>query len=273
MATRTVLVTGCSSGIGRATARAFHADGWRVYATDRNSADLTALADVGIEIASLDVTDDRSVESAVDDILADAGHVDVLVNNAGYGQIGPVEEVPTDELIEQFQVNTFGPHRVIRAVLPSMRERGSGTILNVSSIYGRTAMLGQGAYSGSKFALEALSDTLRGELANTGIDVVLIEPGPVETNFGEVALKQKANLVRTGAYEWFDSMYDSRKTIDKMPGSVQPEDVAEVILRAASAADPKTRYLVGPPAKPVPFLQLVPDRLWDRAMGFVQRVF
>ena len=273
MATGTVLITGCSSGIGRTTARAFHANGWDVYATAPETADLTALADEGIEIASLDVTDDRSVETAVDDILEQAGRIDVLVNNAGYGQIGPVEEVPTDQLIEQFQVNTFGPHRVTRAVLPSMRERGDGKIINISSVYGRTTMLGQGAYSGSKFALEALSDTLRGELANTGIDVVLIEPGPVETNFGNVALEQKEDLERTGAYEWFEGMYDDRRAIDRMPGYVQPEDVAEVILRAASTAAPDTRYLVGPAAKPVPFLGLVPDKLRDRALGVLQRVF
>ncbi|NHN47245.1 SDR family oxidoreductase [Halostella sp. JP-L12] len=269
----TVLITGCSSGIGRATARAFDANGWDVYATAPDPANMTELADEGIEIAALDVTDDRSVETAVDDVLEQAGHVDVLVNNAGYGQIGPVEELPTDQLIEQFQVNTFGPHRVTRAVLPSMRERGDGTIINLSSIYGRTTMLGQGAYCGSKFALEALSDTLRGELANTGVDVVLVEPGPVETNFGNVALAQKGELERTGAYEWFYNMYDSRKAIDKMPGYVQPEDVAEVILRAASAAEPDARYLVGPPAKPVPLLKLVPDKLRDRALGFIQRVF
>jgi NAD(P)-dependent dehydrogenase (short-subunit alcohol dehydrogenase family) len=269
----TALITGCSSGIGRATARALHANGWDVFATAPNTADVTDLADDGIGIAALDVTDDRSVETAVDDVLEQAGRVDVLVNNAGYGQIGPVEELPTDRLIDQFQVNTFGPHRVTRAVLPSMRERGDGTIINISSIYGRTTMLGQGAYCGSKFALEALSDTLRGELANTGIDVVLVEPGPVETDFGNVALARKDNLERTGAYEWFYSMYDNRKTIDRAPGSVQPEDVAEVIVRAASAAEPDARYLIGPAAKPVPLLNLVPDRLRDRAMGFVQRVF
>ena len=165
-------------------------------------------------------------------------------------------------------VNTFGPHRVTRAVLPSIRERGDGTTINISSVYGRTAMLGQGAYCGSKFALEALSDTLRGGLVNTGIDVVLVEPGPVETDFGNVALARKNDLERTGACEWFTyNMYDNRKAVDRAPGLVQPEDVAEVVVRAASAAEPDARHLVGPAAKPVPLPNLVPDRLWDRAMG------
>lgn len=187
MTTGTVLISGCSSGIGRETAIAFLEDGWEVYATDPEPDDLAGLAERGCETLELDVTDTASVNEAVDHALDEQGHIDCLINNAGYGQLGPLEDVPVDRLKRQFEVNTFGAHRLTRAVLPSMREHGSGTIINNSSIYGRVPMIGQGAYCASKYALEGISDTLRAELSEYDIDVVLIEPGPVDTRFGDRA--------------------------------------------------------------------------------------
>ncbi|MFB6092045.1 MAG: SDR family NAD(P)-dependent oxidoreductase, partial [Haloquadratum sp.] len=181
----TVLITGCSSGIGRATARAFLEEDWRVYATARNPADVETLGEAGCEIATLDVTDRDDVDRVVDRIVDEAGHVSCLVNNAGYGQFGPVEDVPTDQVHRQFDVNLYGPHRLVRAVLPQMREQGEGTIVNVSSVAGRVSFPGGGVYAGSKFALEAMSDALRNEVDEYGIDVVVVEPGPVESNFDD----------------------------------------------------------------------------------------
>ncbi|WP_101294550.1 SDR family oxidoreductase [Halegenticoccus soli] len=272
MARDAVVITGCSSGIGHETARTFRERGWDVYATDPDPGELSDLEALGCEAVELDVTDDASVEGAVEHVVDDAGCVDCLVNNAGYGQIGPLEELPIDRLREQFEVNAFGPHRVTRAVLPSMRRRGGGTIVNVSSVYGRTAMIGQGAYCGSKFALEGMSDALRAEVANHGIDVVLIEPGPVETRFGETALRRKDDRERTGAYEWFDRLYSSRRTIDRAPGAIQPEDVASVIADAASDPNPGTRYRLGPYGKVLPLGVVVPTRVRDKAFSLLQRL-
>ncbi len=153
-----------------------------------------------------------------------------------------------------------------------MRRRGSGTVVNVSSVYGRTTMLGQGAYCGAKFALEAMSDTLRAEVSRHGIDVVLIEPGPVETRFGETALRTIENLDRTGAYEWFDGLYDGRGTIDRAPGALRPEAVAEVVVEAASDPDPDARYRSSPYGAALLLDRLAPTTVRDRALRLVQRL-
>ena len=181
--TKTVLITGCSSGIGRATAYAFLEDDWRVYATARDTADIERLGEAGCDINTLDVTDPDDIERVVDRIVERDGRVDCLVNNAGYGQHGPIEDVPDDLLQRQFDVNLFGPHRLVRGVLPHMREREDGTIVNVSSVAGRLASPGMGAYSASKFAMEGYSDALRNEVAPHGVDVSVIQPGPVKTKF------------------------------------------------------------------------------------------
>ncbi|OYR65614.1 hypothetical protein DJ71_22360, partial [Halorubrum sp. E3] len=156
---KTVLITGCSSGIGRAAARAFLDEGWTVYATARNPADIETLGEAGCELATLDVTDQSDVDRVVDRILDEEGAIDALINNAGYGQFGPVEDVPTAKVHEQFDVNVYGPHRLIKAVLPGMRRERDGTIVNVSSVAGRVSFPGGGVYSGSKFAIA----THRGE--------------------------------------------------------------------------------------------------------------
>jgi NAD(P)-dependent dehydrogenase (short-subunit alcohol dehydrogenase family) len=185
MSDETVLITGSSSGIGRATAELFAEEEWVVYATARDEADLAELAERGCETTELDVTRAADVGRVVDRIDDEQGRLDCLVNNAGYGQYGPLEDVPAGELARQFDVNVYGPHRLTRAALPHMREAEDGTIVNVSSVSGRIAVPGSGVYSASKFALEAMSDALRGEVEDFGVDVVLVEPGPVATAFGE----------------------------------------------------------------------------------------
>ncbi|UPV99334.1 SDR family oxidoreductase [Halorussus gelatinilyticus] len=263
--TETVLITGCSSGIGQETARAFLQDGWEVYATARNPADVESLGEAGANIASLDVTDGDDVERVVERIIDEEGRVDCLVNNAGYAQLGPVEDVPVESVEDQFAVNVFGPHRLTREVLPHMRERRTGTIVNVSSVAGRLATPGMGIYNGSKFAVEGISDALRPEVSEFGIDVVLVEPGPVDTAFVERANDEIDGLERSDAYDSLYSILDDSEAIGGGgPGAVQPREVAETILDAANLTDPADRYPVGQVAKVAMLGRFVPARLRDK---------
>ncbi|MFB6298054.1 MAG: SDR family oxidoreductase [Salinirussus sp.] len=273
MREETVLVTGCSSGIGRATAERFADEGWTVYATSRDPDDVADLADAGCETARLDVTSGDDVERVRDRILEEAGRIDCLVNNAGYGQYGPLEDLPADVVHDQFDVNVYGPHRLVRAVLPAMRERGEGTIVNVSSVNGRIATPGNGAYAASKFALEAMSDALRAEVAGFGVDVVLVEPGPVGTRFQDRSTDSLEEAERRPAYEWVYDAFADREVID--PASflaVEPEAVARTIHDAASVSDPDPRYPVGRPAKLLLLARFLPHRLRDAVYGLFRRL-
>ncbi|ESP89901.1 SDR family oxidoreductase [Candidatus Halobonum tyrrellensis] len=269
---RTVLITGCSSGIGRATAKAFLDEEWTVYATARNPADVETLGDRdGCRIATLDVTDDGDVERVVDRILDEEGRIDCLVNNAGYSQRGPIEDVPTEAVRDQFETNVYGPHRLTRAVLPAMRRRENGAIVNVSSAVGRLAVPGEGVYSGSKHALEAMTDALRNEVREYGITVSLVEPGPVDTPFAERADDEMDELDRSGAYDAFYDMYDDYDSIGAgAPGSVTPERVASDVVNAASATKPAARYPVGPVARAAELVRHLPASLSDKVWGLVR---
>jgi NAD(P)-dependent dehydrogenase (short-subunit alcohol dehydrogenase family) len=271
---KTVLITGCSSGIGRAAALAFLDEEWEVYATARNPADIETLGDRGCDISTLDVTDQADIDRVVSRIVDEHGRIDCLVNNAGYGQFGPIEDVPTDKVHEQFDVNVYGPHRLTRAVLPHMREQESGTIVNVSSVAGRLSFPGGGVYCGSKFALEAMSDALRAEVQTMGIDVVLVEPGPVDTGFDDrVASEVEDGLDRSDAYE---SFYDAFDDMQAVGGGgfweESPERVAEDIVNAASATKPAARYPVGTVASVAVLARFLPDALRDKAFGLLDRL-
>ncbi|WP_158057593.1 SDR family oxidoreductase [Halorussus halophilus] len=267
--TETVLITGCSSGIGRETAESFLADGWEVYATARNPADIEALGEQGCNIATLDVTDDGDVERVVDRIIDEEGRIDCLVNNAGYGQLGPIEDVPVESVEKQFDVNVFGPHRLTRAVLPHMRQRQTGTIVNVSSVAGRVSTPGMGVYCGSKAAMESMSDALRPEVDRFGIDVVLVEPGPVETAFAERAESEANGFERSDAYDDIYSILDDAGTLGSgAPGEISPVEVAETILDAANLTDPAARYPVGKIAEASTFARFVPATIMDKLYGF-----
>ncbi len=244
-----MLVTGCSSGIGRATAVEFLDAGWAVYATGRDVAELEPLAERGAATAELDVTDAGDVERVVERVHEEAGGVDVLVNNAGYGQFGPLADVTTDEVMEQFDVNTFGPHRLVRAVLPGMHDRGRGRIVNVTAAANRLSLAGMGAYTGSKLAFESMSDALRAELAPSGVDVVVVEPGIVATDFYDRALAELPTD-RSAAYADLYRVLDAIGVVERRPPGVNaPEAVARAVRRAATAADPRARYRVGAFAK------------------------
>ncbi|PSQ57908.1 MAG: oxidoreductase [Halobacteriales archaeon SW_9_67_25] len=271
MTDETVLITGCSSGIGRATARHFAAEGWTVYATARDEDDI---ADLDCQTDTLDVTSGADIDRVVDRIVEENGYLECLVNNAGYGQYGPLEDVPTDELHRQFDVNVYGPHRLVRSVLPHMRERGEGTIVNVSSVAGRVVTPGGGAYSASKFALEAMSDALRGELEPFGVNVVLVEPGPVETGFRDrVESELETGLEHRPAYEWlYDLIEDASLFAGEAPFTVPPEDVASVIHNAACVSDPKARYPVGRAARYLLYTRFLPDGMRDLVYRLVRRL-
>lgn len=259
---RRALITGCSSGIGRATAAAFLAEEWDVVATARDVLDIDDLAERGCRTRTLDVTDEDAA-AVIEDVIAETGRLDCLVNNAGYAQVGPLEDVPPSRLRRQFAVNVEGPHRLARAVLPHMRERGDGTIVNVSSVLGRVALPGTGAYAASKFALEAMSDALRAEVDSFGVDVVVVEPGPVATNLRARAGRELATMDRTDGYEPLYSMIDDWRALGGGPMRSDPDDVAAVIVNAASSTQPDARYPVGTLGPLGTLARFLPARIRD----------
>lgn len=263
---RVILITGCSSGIGRATALAAAARGHRVFASARNPESLRDLQ--GIRPLALDVTDAASIRAAVTSVLAEAGRVDALVNNAGYGQYGAVEDVTAEEWRRQFEVNFFGAIEVARAVLPAMREKRSGTIVNVSSVAGKIGIPFAAPYCASKHALEALSDALRVEVAPFGIRVAVIEAGPIGTQFGDRARASVARLfVSPGPYSSFYKNAERAMDTDFQAGKLPPESVARVIVEAIESDNPRTRYRITRLAHVLILLRRVmPDRFFDRRM-------
>jgi NAD(P)-dependent dehydrogenase (short-subunit alcohol dehydrogenase family) len=273
MNNRTVLITGCSSGIGRATAYAFLDEEWRVYATARNPADIQQLGEAGCDIGTLDVTDSDDVERAVARIIEAEGRIDALVNNAGYGQHGPLEDVDEALFRRQFDVNVFGPHRLVREVLPHMRERAQGTIVNVSSLAGRLAAPGMGAYSATKHAVEGYSDALRLEVEPFDVDVSVVQPGPVETSFRDRVDDELSRLDRTDAYaDIYQFQEDASLFGRDSPIAVHPAAVAEAIVEAAVSPDPQPRYVVGQVAQLLLWARYLPDPIRDRVFGLVRTV-
>jgi hypothetical protein len=201
------------------------------------------------------------------------GRIDALVNNAGYGQHGPLEDVTDDMLHRQFDVNVYGPHRLARAVLPHMREARDGTIVNVSSVAGRVAAPGMGAYAGSKHAVEGMSDALRAEVEPFGVDVVVVQPGPVETSFRD---RVEDELERGGRTEAYESVYgfqeDATLVGGESPFAIPPGAVAEAILEAAVSPDPQSRYPVGRFAELSLNARFLPDGLRDAAFSILRRI-
>ncbi len=283
--TAPILITGCSSGIGHASAIALHRAGRTVYATARRPDSIADLAEMGIRTLALDVTDEASMIAAVATIQAESGPIGVLINNAGYGLYGPVEQTSMDEVRRQFETNFFGLVRLTQLVLPEMRGAKAGRILNLSSMGGRVTLPGGAFYHASKYAVEGLSDALRMELAQFGIDVVLIEPGPVRTPWNDIAMNSMAPA--TGG-DTDVSADDARADADPydaykkaVAGSFETaqngpiarlgstaDDIAEVIVKAVSAERPRTRYLINAAARTlVATRALLPTRLSDKVLS------
>jgi len=273
---KAVLITGCSTGIGRATAEHLATSGWRLYATARRPETIADLAARGCRTLALDVCDEASMQAAVETVERAEGAVGVLVNNAGYGQEGAFEETPMPEVRRQFETNVFGLIRLSQLVLPGMRRQRWGRIVNLSSMGGRLTLPGGAFYHATKYAVEALSDALRFEIRPFGIDVIVIEPGPIRTQFGDTAIAAVKRV------ESADSPYAefNRILAERIRGAYEgpmgrlaagPEAVARVIERAIGAERPRTRYVVTFAARFLMALRRwLPDRAFD---GFLRTQF
>lgn len=267
MTSRTVLITGCSTGIGRATARKLADEGHTVYATARK---LSSIEDLdGCRKLALDVTDEESMKRAVAVVEEAEGAAGVLVNNAGYGLHGAFETAPIEEIRRQFETNVIGLARLTQLVLPGMRKQGWGRIVNISSMGGKLSFPGGAFYHGTKHALEAMSDVMRFELKPFGIDVVVVLPGIVRTNFSDTALATVAETEGPYAsfHEGLESTFHNAYEGPLSRFGVSMEAVAKTIVKAVSTRRPRTRYVVPFPITSMILLRrLLPDRAFDAVL-------
>jgi short-subunit dehydrogenase len=259
------LVTGASSGIGKATVRRLLNLGYTVYAAARRLDAMQDIQSEGAYIVHLDLADSKSIKNCVGEVLSEHGQIDVLINNAGYGLYGAVEDVLMDEARRQFEVNLFGMAEIIQQVLPSMRAQRSGKIILVSSIGGKVWSLLGSWYQASKFAVEGFGDCLRNELRPFGIDVIIIEPGSIKTDWAKIASE---NLVKAAANSAYKKLIDIAsvfylETEQKM--GAEADVVAQEIVKSVTAFKPKARYIAPTAAKVVVFLRwLLPDNIFDQ---------
>ena len=265
---KAVLITGCSTGIGRATAEHLAARGWNVYATARKPESIADLASQGCKTMALDVCDDASMRAAVETVERAEGAVGVLVNNAGYGLEGAFEEVPMTDIRRQFETNVFGLIAMTKLVLPAMRRQRWGRVVNMSSMGGKLTFPGGAYYHATKYAVESLSDALRFEVKGFGIDVIVIQPGPIKTRFGDTA----TGIIpapKDSPYAAFNLALEKqiRELYEGGPMArfaAPPEAVAEAVEKAITAANPKTRYKVTLAARFLMGLRrILPDRAFD----------
>ncbi len=268
---KAVLITGCSTGIGAETARRLAASDWTVYATARKPETLSTLASAGCKTLALDVTDEASMKAAVDQVIEAEGAVGVLVNNAGYSQSGAVESIEIDSIRTQFETNVFGLIRMSQLVLPGMRERRSGRIVNIGSMGGKLTFPGGGVYHATKHAVEAISDAMRFESAGFGVQVVVLEPGLIKTEFAATSVGS-ISKAEDGVYAHFNSAVGA-VTANAYEGPLRklgggPGAVAKVVEKAITAESPRARYAVTPSARLLLTLRtLLPDFIWDRVVA------
>lgn len=267
--TKVALVTGASSGMGEFAAILLSKQGYKVYGAARRTDQMKALENHGVSVISLDLTQDESIVKCVDTILKKEGRIDILINNAGYGSYGAIEDVPIDEARRQFEVNIFGLARITQLVLPAMRKNKSGRIVNISSIGGKVYSSFGGWYHATKHALEGWSDCLRLETKPFGIDVVIVEPGGVNTPWGPIAAENLKKTSGKGAYA-----EKVNKTLSFMTKSyasntlTAPEILAKVIVKAATTNKPKTRYAAGYMAKPSLIMRKwLSDKMFDKMVS------
>lgn len=272
MSERSILITGCSSGIGHCVARGLRARGWRVFATARKPEDVIRLQEQGLESRVLDLADSTSITAAVTDILATTqGRLDAVFHNGAYGQPGALEDLPVAALREQFETNVFGWHELTRQVLPVMRRQRHGRIVYNSSILGFMALRYRGAYNASKYAIEGIADTLRLELRGTGIHVALVEPGPILSRFRENAFAAyRRNIDKTHspyrtAYEAMEQRL--AKEGPAVPFTLPPEAVLARVIHALESPRPRVRYPVTKPTYVFGFLKrILTARMLDRIL-------
>ena len=269
---KVILLTGASSGIGYDTAVALAQQGHKVYAAARRVERMEPLRQYGIVPLKMDVTDEESMKTGVKTLLDAEGRIDVLINNAGYGYFGAVENVPMDDARNQLEVNVFGLARLCQLVLPTMRAQHSGRIINTASVAGRSVFYYGGWYHVSKYAVESLSDAMRMELKPFGIDVVIIEPGAIKTNWGIIAADHLTESSKGTAYEQTGTMMANNLRNMYLSNTISdPAVVRKAIVRAVNARRPCTRYRIGRMANAIVFFHwLLPTRWWDaflRLMG------
>ena len=269
---KVILLTGASSGIGYDTAVALAQQGHKVYAAARRVERMEPLRQYGIVPLKMDVTDEASMKEGVNTLLDAEGRIDVLINNAGYGYFGAVENVPMDDARNQLEVNVFGLARLCQLVLPTMRAQHSGRIINTASVAGRSVFYYGGWYHVSKYAVESLSDAMRMELKPFGIDVVIIEPGAIKTNWGIIAADHLIESSKGTAYEQTGTMMANNLRNMYLSNTISdPAVVRKAIVRAVNARRPCTRYRIGRMANAIVFFHwLLPTRWWDaflRLMG------
>ena len=269
---KVILLTGASSGIGYDTAVALAQQGHKVYAAARRVERMEPLRQYGIVPLKMDVTDEASMQEGVKTLLDAEGRIDVLINNAGYGYFGAVENVPMNDARNQLEVNVFGLARLCQLVLPTMRAQHSGRIINTASVAGRAVFYYGGWYHVSKYAVESLSDAMRMELKPFGIDVVIIEPGAIKTNWGIIAADHLIESSKGTAYEQTGTMMANNLRNMYLSNTISdPAVVRKAIVRAVNARRPCTRYRIGRMANAIVFFHwLLPTRWWDaflRLMG------
>jgi short-subunit dehydrogenase len=263
---KVILITGASSGMGKVFARDLAKEGHIVYGAARRVDMLNELNKVGVKTIALDVTDDQSMQNCVNEILQKEGRIDVLVNNAGYGSYGTVEDVSMEEAKRQFDVNVFGLARMTQLVLPGMRKQKSGRVINISSVGGKIATPFGAWYHASKFAVEGMSDSLRTEVAPFGIDVVVIEPGGVKSEWADVAYQNLIKTTENTAYSDMANKFKQAfsKTVAK---NAEPEVISKLVSKAINSSRPKTRYVGGYMAKTVLFFRnWTSDRTMDKIL-------
>jgi len=268
---KVVFITGASSGMGRATAALLVQHGYIVYAAARRVARMKDLEAMGIHIIEMDVSDESAVETGVKTIFREQGKIDILINNAGFGAYGALEDLPISEAKYQLDVNLFGVASLIQLVLPKMRAQGSGKIINVTSVGGKFAMPYSGWYHASKYALEGLSDSLRMEVKPFGIDVIVIEPGGIQSEWNGIAMEHlKKNAIDSVYKESIEKLIAMNvKLMEVMKRSKQSEPmvIARLIKKAIEDRLPKIRYVGGYNAKLILFLRtLLSDKLFDKAL-------
>ncbi|XRG80160.1 oxidoreductase [Rossellomorea sp. GAMAL-10_SWC] len=260
-----VLITGASAGMGKATAELLLEKGYVVYGAARRIENMKDLELKGAKILAMDVTDEQSMINGVNRIIKEQGKIDVLFNNAGYGSYGSVEDVPLEEARRQFEVNLFGLSRLTQLVIPHMRKQKSGKIINNSSMGGKVYTPLGAWYHATKHALEGYSDCLRFEVAQFNIDVIVIEPGSIESEWNDITLN---NLQKTSAHTAYANMTKAFIEMSKnAPKPTSPKVISKIVLKAIESKKPKTRYVAGQFAKPMMLLRkLVSDRMFDRIL-------
>lgn len=265
---KVALITGASSGIGRETVKSLLLKGVNVYAAARRVDIMEELKELGAHIISMDVTNEESMKNGIDLITKTEGSIDILISNAGYGSYGAIEDVAIDEAKRQFEVNIFGLSRLIQLVLPKMRENKYGKIVNISSVGGKIYTSFGGWYHATKHALEGLSDCLRLELEGFGIDVILIEPGGIKTDWGVIASRNLKKTSGSGPYSTHaNKVADSMEKMYTSNRLSEPSVIAKTIVRAVDSKRPKTRYVAGSMSKISIFMRRVlSDRMFDRVV-------